>query len=41
MTSYEGNDALRSFFDVLSLSMDKKGLPYISTMEAKKVRHKT
>jgi hypothetical protein len=37
MTSYEENPKLKDFFKVLSLSLDRKGLPYISTMEARKV----
>jgi hypothetical protein len=37
MTSYEANPALKDFFKVLSLSLDRNGLPYISTMEARKV----
>ncbi|KIY93948.1 gamma-glutamyl hydrolase [Monoraphidium neglectum] len=36
MTSYEENPKLKDFFKVLSLSLDRKGLPYISTMEARK-----
>lgn len=37
MTAYEENPKLKSFFKVLSLSLDNKGLPYISMMEAYKV----
>lgn len=39
MTSYEEpqNKPLKDFFKVLSLSLAKDGLPYISTMEARKV----
>ena len=37
MPSYEENPKLKEFFKVLSLSLDRKGLPYISTMEARKV----
>jgi hypothetical protein len=36
-TAFEENKRLADFFKVLSLSLDKKGLPYISTMEAHKV----
>ena len=35
MTAYEENPALKAFFSVLSLSLDKGGLPYISTVEAR------
>lgn len=35
-TTYEENPRLKDFFKVLSLSMDRKGLPYVSTMEARK-----
>lgn len=38
MTSYEENPRLKDFFSVLALSLDNKGLPYISLMEANKVR---
>lgn len=40
MTSYEepANRRLKDFFKVLSLSLARDGLPYISTMEARKVR---
>jgi hypothetical protein len=40
MTSYEEpqNKRLKDFFKVLSLSLARDGLPYISTMEARKVR---
>jgi hypothetical protein len=40
MTSYEEpqNRRLKDFFKVLSLSLARDGLPYISTMEARKVR---
>lgn len=34
MQAYEENPRLKKFFKVLSLSIDKKGLPYISTMES-------
>ena len=37
-TAVEENRKLKDFFKVLSLSMDHKGLPYISTMEARKAR---
>jgi hypothetical protein len=36
-TAYEENASLKEFFKVLSLSLDNKGLPYISMMEARKV----
>ncbi|KAI8471106.1 MAG: hypothetical protein J3K34DRAFT_244588 [Monoraphidium minutum] len=36
MPSYEENPRFKEFFKVLSLSLDRKGLPYISTMEARK-----
>lgn len=35
MTAYEENPRLKDFFKVLSLSLDKAGLPYISTIEAR------
>jgi gamma-glutamyl hydrolase len=38
MPSHAENAALRDFFKVLSLSLDRDGQPYISTMEARKVR---
>lgn len=34
MVSYQENRPLRDFFKVLSLSLDKDGAPYVSTMEA-------
>lgn len=34
MTAYQENPRLKSFFKVLSLSLDRRGLAYISTMEA-------
>jgi hypothetical protein len=37
-TSFEENPRLKDFFDVLALSLDNKGLPYISLMQAKEVR---
>lgn len=33
--AYEENPRLKAFFKVLSLSLDKNGLPYISTLEAR------
>jgi hypothetical protein len=39
MRAYKENRALEDFFNVLSLSLDRNGVSYISTMEAKKVRH--
>lgn len=36
MASFVENPKLSNFFNVLSLSIDKSGNPYISTMEAKK-----
>jgi gamma-glutamyl hydrolase len=36
MSAYQGNPRLSSFFKVLSLSIDKSGVPYISTMESSK-----
>lgn len=36
MTAYEENKGLKDFFKVLSLSVDKSGQPYISTMEARR-----
>ncbi len=40
MTSYEeaDNAPLKDFFKVLSLSLARDGQPYISTMEARRVR---
>jgi hypothetical protein len=35
--AYEENPKFKDFFKVLSLSLDRKGLPYISTLEARKV----
>lgn len=37
-TSFEENPRLKNFFKILALSLDNKGLPYISLMEAKEVR---
>ena len=34
MPAYEENSRLREFFRVISLSLDKGGRPYVSTMEA-------
>eukprot|EP00879_Flechtneria_rotunda_P026138 GHRR01027844.1.p2 GENE.GHRR01027844.1~~GHRR01027844.1.p2 ORF type:complete len:105 (-),score=37.59 GHRR01027844.1:701-1015(-) len=36
MTSFENSQPLRDFFKVLSLSLARDGLPYVSTMEAHK-----
>jgi hypothetical protein len=36
-TAIEENPRLKRFFNVLALSLDNKGLPYISLMEAKEV----
>jgi len=36
-TAFEENPRLKSFFKVLALSLDNKGLPYISLMEARQV----
>jgi hypothetical protein len=38
MTAFEDNPSLKDFFKVLSLSLDRKGQPYVSTVEARKVR---
>ena len=37
MSTYEGSERLKDFFVVTSLSSDKQGAVYISTMEARKV----
>ena len=37
MSTYEGSERLKDFFVVTSLSSDKRGAVYISTMEARKV----
>jgi hypothetical protein len=34
---FNDTPALRTFFKILSLSLDKQGVPYISTLEALKV----
>lgn len=36
-TAFEENPRLKRFFNVLALSLDNVGLPYISLMEAKEV----
>lgn len=36
MTSYKENSKLEDFFKVISLSIDKSGNPYVSTLEARK-----
>ena len=36
MASYRENPKLSDFFDVLSLSIDKSGNPYVSTLESRK-----
>lgn len=36
VSAYTDNPKLSSFFDVLSLSIDKSGKPYVSTLESKK-----
>lgn len=36
---FNATPSLNEFFKVLSLSLDKKGVPYISTLEAQKARH--
>jgi len=36
MTAYKENHKLEAFFKVISLSIDKSGNPYISTLEARK-----
>ena len=38
MKAYEENPALKAFFKVLSLSEDKGGSAYVSTLEAWRVR---
>lgn len=37
ISTYDGSQALKDFFKVTSLSSDKRGAEYISTMEARKV----
>jgi hypothetical protein len=34
--SFAANDRLTDFYDVLSLNYDRKGRPFVSTMEAKR-----
>ncbi len=36
MTSYGDNPELADFFRVLSLSLDKQGVSYISTLEGRR-----
>lgn len=38
ISTYDGSQQLKDFFVVTSLSSDKKGFEYISTMEARKVK---
>ena len=37
MKEYNGSEALQDFFKVVSLSVDKQDVAYISTLESKKV----
>ena len=38
MESFDESDSLRDFFNVVSITADRNGSFYASTMEAKKVR---
>lgn len=35
MAAYKENDKLQDFFKVISLSIDKSGNPYVSTLEGR------
>lgn len=37
MKKFNGSRALQDFFKVVSLSIDKRNVPYISTLESRKV----
>ena len=39
LASFDASEGLRDFFKVTSLSVDRSGLVYVSTLEARRVSH--